>query len=241
MDSDIRSQITRAKELLEELKQSVNSDLLKKEVSDKTRNLTQEILVKMKHVFDQSMRQFFEKQIAFTLTQSEKDKAKVYFPMVTKQTDLQSVLGRAMIKDLEKNHPNVYKFIASVQPYNKNYDWIKHFSEFANEKHIRLTPQKRNETKSVFIGKGGTGIRMTGNASIRMGGNTSIGIGGSKIYGGQEISPNSDFIIADPNIDVKKETWVSFTLADSNINAVALCDAVIAKGEKLLASFFQLF
>ena len=241
MDKDIESQIDRAKELFDELKASTKKDLAKKTVSAKTRNLTQEILVKMRSVFDQSMYQFFDKKISLTLTKKEKDKARVYFPIVSKKGDLESVLGRAMIKDLDSTNPKIFNFINSIQPYNKGYEWLEHFSKFANEKHIRLTPQKKKETKSIFVGKRGTGFTMTGNASINMGDKTSISISGSNIYGGQTISPDSDFIRGDPDLEVKKEKWVSFTLANSKVNAVNLCKDVVNKGEKIIGDFFKLF
>jgi len=50
MNADIKSQIDRAKELLSDLQESANNDLNKKEVSDKTKKLTQEILVQMRSV-----------------------------------------------------------------------------------------------------------------------------------------------------------------------------------------------
>lgn len=241
LDKDIESQIDRAKELLEELKACAKKDLAKKAVSTKTRNLTQEILVKMRSVFDQSMYQFFDKKISPTLTKKEKDNARVYFPLVSKKGDLKSVLGRSMIKDLDSTNPKIFNFLDSIQPYNKDYEWLKHFSKFANEKHIRLTPQKKKETKSIFVGKRGTGFRITGNAYIDMGPNTSMSIGGKKIEGGQRISPDSDFIRGDPDLDVKKEKWVSFTLANSKVNAVNLCESIVNKGEKIIHDFFKLF
>lgn len=88
MDGDIKSQIERAKELLTELEKSANTDLSRKEVSDRTRNLTQEILVKMRSIFDQSMYKFFEKSISSKLSDEEKERAKVYFPIISKKTDL---------------------------------------------------------------------------------------------------------------------------------------------------------
>lgn len=138
-----------------------------------------------------------------------------------------------MIKDLEKTHPHVFAFIDSVQPYNLTYDWMEHFSKFANEKHIRLTPQKRVESKTLSFGYGG--------ARIEMGEGTSISFGGKIIRGGQTIDVNSDKIYSDPNIDVKKEVWVSFNLGDSNINAIWLCKKVVEDGEKIINNFLRIF
>lgn len=61
MDQDIQSQLERAKELLQELEKACNDDLRAKNVSGKTKNLSQEVLLKVKHLLDQSIYKFFEK------------------------------------------------------------------------------------------------------------------------------------------------------------------------------------
>jgi len=48
MDKNFSSQINRAEELLSNLEQSLNDDLTKKDISDRTLNLTQEVLLKLK-------------------------------------------------------------------------------------------------------------------------------------------------------------------------------------------------
>jgi hypothetical protein len=110
MDQDIQSQLDRAKELLQELESTCNIDLQAKEVSGKTKNLTQEVLLKIKHLLDQSIYKFFEKHYLPNLTEADKKSAKVYFPVVSKKEDLKSVLGRAKMGDLETSHQDFYKF-----------------------------------------------------------------------------------------------------------------------------------
>ena len=114
MNSDIQSQLDRAKELKKELDECSNIDLKSKTISYKTRNITQEILVKIRYILDQVMYSFFEKEIAPNLSDEEKKKAKVYFPLVSKKCDLKSVLGRAMIKKLDTTHPKVFSYLESI-------------------------------------------------------------------------------------------------------------------------------
>ena len=126
MDQDIQSQLDRAKELLQALEKACDDDLRAKDVSGKTKNLSQEVLLKVRHLLDQTIYKFFEKHYLSSLSDTDKKSAKVYFPIVSKNGDLKSVLGRAKMSDLETSHQDFYKLIDSVQPYNQDYLWLKY-------------------------------------------------------------------------------------------------------------------
>lgn len=151
MDQDIRSQIQRAKDLLRELEESCNADFKSKTVSEKTKNLTQEVLTKMRHVLDQSMYRLFEKIIAPSLSVDKKNRARVYFPISRDYAGLKSTLGRGEMANLEITHPDLFKFLESVQPYNSDYSWLNDFSNYANEKHVRLSPQEFKEENETIL------------------------------------------------------------------------------------------
>lgn len=72
MDQDIKSQLDRAKTLFKRLKQSVQADLTEQEISTTTRNLTQEVLLKMNRLFDQSWRVFFTKHYGPKLSKEKR-------------------------------------------------------------------------------------------------------------------------------------------------------------------------
>ena len=148
MDQDFQSQIDRAKELLKELENSCDNDLETQRISGKTKNLTQEVLLKIRHLLDQAVYKFFEKYYLPNLSESDKKSAKVYFPIVNKREDLKAILGRAKMTNLEIDYPNFYQFIDSVQPYNTEYVWLKLTSDLAVDKHIKLTPQIRKENEA---------------------------------------------------------------------------------------------
>lgn len=236
---DIKSQIERAEELLEELERSANKDLNTKKVSEKTRNLTQEILVKMRSVLDQTMRIFYEIQIEPALSSSGKKKARVYFPIVPKQSDLLPFLGRGMMKDLHKTHSDIYSLLDSVQPYQSGYEWMEHFKKYSNERHIRLTPQKRIESKRLVLGGDKARISIGEGAKITLGKGASISIGGKRIFGGQTISTESKMIVGDPGI-AKMEKWVSFNFEKSNINSLSLCKTVVVEGSKIISELLSI-
>jgi len=232
MDHDIKSQIKRAKELLRDLEESCNTDLKKKSVSERTKNLTQEVLTKMRHVLDQSMRRFFEKIIAPDLSPNEKDKVKVYFPIAGDRAGLKSTLGRAKMANLETSHPNVFNFLESVQPYNDDYAWLNDFSKFANEKHIRLSPQEIKEESETTLGNA---VRVSGK---------KVAMRGVSIQG---IPVNSEDINSTPldqfdtRLQVKRTTWVSFNFKGSSVNALWLCKKAVNELDKLINDFFSKF
>lgn len=231
MDKNIQSQINRAKELKKELDESSKFDLRSHRISDKTKNLTQEILVKIRSVLDQTMYCFFEKKIAPNLSEDEKQKARIYFPLVSKSDDLKSVLGRAKMTNLDVSHPEIFSFLESVQPYNSNYEWINHLSKYANEKHIRLTPQKRVEVKRTTVSSAG--------GSVSWGPGVTFGNGVSVM--GARVNPITQNIEPTPGVESKTEVWVSFLFEDSDINALWLCNKSIEESEKIIKNFFSLF
>jgi len=233
MDKDIQAQIDRAKELFEELKESYNQDLRSQEVSYKSKNLTQEILFKMRSVLDQSLYKFFEKEITPNLANDEKKKARIYFPITSNRSSLKSTLGRGKMSDLEQSHPGVFEFIESIQPYVKTFDWMKKFTEFANEKHIRLTPQKKfvRERKTVSRPEVGKVSWTPQDVKFKS---------GVKIMGAPVDARTQD-IVPTPGVESRREIWVSFILGDSGVNSLWLCETVINKVEKIIYAFFHLF
>lgn len=235
---DIESQIDRAEALLKELEDSAKEDLNTKKVSEKTRNLTQEILVKMRSVLDQTMRRFYEIHIEPALSSSEKKKARIYFPIVPKQSDLLPFLGRGMMKDLDKTYSDIYSLLDSVQPYQPGYEWMAYFKKYANERHIRLTPQKRVQSKRLVLGDSKTRIILGEGTKIILGKGTSIRVGSKRILGGQTISTESTMIKGDPGI-AQMERWVSFTFENSKINSLNLCKTVVGEGRKIVSDLLS--
>ncbi len=235
MNQEIQSQIDRAKELLTELKQACNQDLHNQTISEKTKNLTQEVLVKMRSIFDQAMYLFFEKEIKPSLKNEEVQMARIYFPIVTDKNALKSTLGRGKMADLEQTHSKIFQFIESIQPYkDSKYKWMEHFSKFANEKHVRLTPQKRFEQERITVtGQGGGSVSWTPQ-------NVRFGFGGVKIMGAP-VDPTTQNIVPTPGVTSKRERWVSFLLEDSNVNSLWLCETVVNEGEKIISKFTKLF
>jgi len=229
MDQDIESQLDRAKELLQELEIACNNDLRTKDVSGKTKNLSQEVLLKIRHLLDQSIYKFFEKYYFPNLSETDKKSAKVYFPIVSKKEDLKSVFGRAKMDDIEIKYQNFYKFIDSVQPYNHDYLWLKHLTDFASEKHVRLTPQTKTETKRVTVSRSG--------GSVSWGPGVIFGSGVSVM--GVPIDPATQMPVPNNVAETNVENWVSFLFEGSAVNVLGLCKKSVEDGESIITEILK--
>lgn len=229
MDQDIQSQLDRAKELLQELERACNTDLQAKDVSGKTKNLSQEVLLKIRHLLDQSIYKFFEKYYFPNLSEADKKSAKVYFPIVSKKEDLKSVFGRAKMSDLEISHQEFYEFISSVQPYNQNYLWLKHLLDFVSDKHIKLTPQTKIETRRITVSR--TGSSVSWGPGVTFGGGVSVM--------GVPIDPATQMPVPNNVAETKVENWVSFLFEGSDVNVLGLCKKSVEDGEKIIKKVLE--
>jgi hypothetical protein len=229
MQEDIKSQIDRAQELLQELKNACMADLQKKDVSGKTKNLSQEVLTKVKHLLDQSIYKFYEKYYSSNLSELEKKSVKVYFPIVSKKEDLKSVFGRAKMNNIETSYEKFYKLIDSLQPYNHDYEWLKYLSKYASDRHIKLTPQIKTVTKKVTISCGdssvswGPGVKFRQDVSVM----------------GVPIDKSTQVPIPNKVTEMKIENWVSFLFEGSNINVLWLCEKSVEDGEKIIKKILE--
>lgn len=226
MDDNIQSQIDRAKELLRELEKTCKDDLVAKNVSGKTRNISQEVLLKIRHLLDQVIYKYFEKYYLPNLSEVDKKAAKVYFPIVNFKADLKSVLGRAKMGDLETDHPDFYRFLDGVQPYNQDFLWLKQLAEFSSEKHFRLTSQVKTETKRVIVSRDG--------GSVSWGSGVTFGKGVSVM--GVPIDPMTQLPVSNNSVDTKIETWVSFLYEGTSVNVLWLCKKAVEEGEKIIGA-----
>lgn len=237
MNQDIQSQLDRAKELLQELEKSCNNDLESKNVSGKTKNLAQEVLLKIRHLLDQSIYRFFEKHYSQKLSESDKKSARVYSPIVSRKEDLKSMLGRAKMATLEKDFPNFYQFLDSIQPYNNDYLWLNYLKDFSNEKHIRLTPQTRKESKTMTAKTENVSVTMpinNPNFSVQQGNDCQVSLGGVPVkFTNQGIVPLA------PGLDTEITKWVSFLFEGTEVNVLWLCKKAVEDGSKIIEKILE--
>lgn len=240
MTTDIKSQINRAQEFLKDLKGVIPIDLTNGVASDRTKNLVQDILTKMRNVFDQTMYKFFKEKISSSINVIKIKRVKVYFPIGKDEHTVKSILGRACIKDLNIKHPQIYSFILSVQPFNENYKWMYYFSLYSNEKHIRLTPQKRREKVITKLLNALEIEDWNDNNSLAEAKLNDCEINGIPIKN-LILSKHTPLEKIDPKLNPNREVYAMFTFEGTYIDVLRLCDKVVNEGEKIITYFLNLF
>lgn len=233
------SQIERAEELYGELEASCREDLSKQTTSDKTKNLTQEILTKTRLILDHVMYGVFKLYYIPNLSESEAKKAKVYFPIASDENGLRSILGRGMMADLQNQHPDVYNYIASVQPCNSgDCSWLGTFNKLAALRHQDLVPQTRKETKTMKASSGNVSVSMpvdNPNFSVRQGDNVKVSIGGVPVkFTDSGIEPLG------PGLTREIRVWTSFLFEGTDINVLWLTKKAIGEIRSIAEQVFTL-
>jgi len=242
MQESIKSQFERADELLAELEAEYQRSLTNKEVTKRAENISQEVLLKLNNILDQVMHAYYDKKVAPILSDKEKNEAKVYFPIVGTEHGLLSTLGKGKMVDLSQSDSNVFSFLQSSQPYfNKSNKWLELLHKYAVERHIRLTPQKKTQQRTLTMSSAGAHVSIGEGAMITLGNGAKISIGGKEIMGGQTLSADSKVVYCDPDLDIKKEIWVSFNFEGTDINALGLCKECVQKTKELVDRFAKLF
>ncbi len=232
MNNEIISQIKRAKELLGDLKNHYNTNLKEKSVSHKTRNLTQEILQKLRNILDQIMYQFFSKYIAPILSPEDRKKAerRVYFPIITDRDKFSKNFRKIKCTNFQTLFPNVYSFLDSVQPYNKDFEWLEFFRDKSNERHLRLVGQVKIGETATTLGDGVVKIKNRGTVILH---NTTVkGV----LVKEKTINIDTPINTIDPKLNPKR-TWASIVFEDTEIDVLQFCKEVVLKVPKIILAF----
>jgi|SRR3989344_1597602 len=215
MNKLLDAQLIRINELISELETEYDKCLDKKDVSDKAKVVTHEVIEKISNVLDQTARKIWEKFIAVNLTDTDKKKSIIYFPKSKDTHSFDSVIGRWMINNLEKNYPNIHNFLLSKQPFtNEGNKWLEIVGVLASQKHIGLIPQKREEITHIKISSQAGTVHLI-SEHVRFGARVSIL--------GAPVDPNTQRIIPTPGVEEKIEKWVSFVLEGYDLDALGFC------------------
>lgn len=86
-------------------------------MTERAKNLTHEVLEKLRHSLDAEMRRAWERVAAPQLTQGQRQRARVYFPIADDPQSFQSTLGRAEMGDLTARHRPLYDLLLAHQPF----------------------------------------------------------------------------------------------------------------------------
>lgn len=227
--------INESKDTLEEIKSAYNDSLHDKEVKPKLLIKIKNFMENIRSALDFTAHDLFDKYGT-----NGGNTGNIYFPYAWEGLDLNGFRTRNRIErcipGLSSNRGDIATKIESYQ-YFSNQDnwWLPKFMELNNEnKHQRLTPQTRKETKQLNIKSsgGGASISLGGGASISLGRGASIQIGDTVIPGGQSFDANNPPV----TFGGKKEiiTWVSFEFSHNNQPVTPLLETSLKGADKFI-------
>jgi len=233
LNSDIQDLIDQAKTDLKKIKIEYQKALNDKEISVALKIAIKNCLENVRSSLDYLGNQIFEENCT-------KNKSKGYYPVFNEDKPSFEKFMSRTYPDLEKNNPAMYSALESNQFYNNKNEnnWMKDLVILVNEnKHRKLSPQTKEEKKTLSLSAGNARMDIGENASIKMGKNTSMRIGGKTIYGGQTISTENQNIIAEPGVDVKRITWVNFRFDEIEKSVIPTITQIVDGAQNLIDEF----
>lgn len=227
MDAELESMLDRADELIGDLADEYKNCLKAKNVTRRAQNITHEVLEKLRHTLDHAMRRAWDKHVSPHLSEEDRERAHVYFPITTGLGFFQSKLGEGRMSDLNKVHKELYDFVLKKQPFSSNENkWLDLLTKIAAEgKHVKLAPQKLIETRRISVSGRGGEVSWD-KSSVTFGKGVSIL--------GAPIDPSTQRIVPNPEVIEKEEIWVTFVLDDYGFNALAFCKEISQETRALI-------
>lgn len=228
MDPDLESLLGRANELLRDLQHEYQNCLQAQNVSERARNLTDEVVQKLRNALDHTMTRAWTKYIAPNLSEQDRKHARVYFPIASDLHSFRSTLGRAGMADFDKVDKNLYDFLLKQQPFSSEENqWLDLLRKIAAEgKHVRLIPQKRTTTRRIKVSRPGGGSVSWDPSSVKFGSGVSVM--------GAPVDPRTQRIAPTPGVTEQVEIWVSFMFDGYGANALGFCKEACQKTRALI-------
>ncbi len=236
MDSELKSMLDRAGELLKELKDEYESSLSDQKVTNRAKVLTHEILEKLRHTLDHIMNRVWEKFLAPNLSKKDRKSALVYFPIGKNLHTMTLKLDQAKVRNLEKVNKPLYDFLLKKQPFSaKENKWLELLSKIAGKgKHFRLAPQKthkvihrkRYKPKGLFlISKDGDIPKIISDVQ-----DTS-----------KPVHPKTQTVLPAPDRAEIITTGTAFVFDDYEVDAFGFCNEAYTKTCALIEEMVKVF
>ena len=228
MNPELESMLDRADELLGDLEDEYGKCLQAQDVTGRAKNLTHEVLEKLRNALDHTMRQAWGKYLAPTLLEGNREHTLVYFPIAKDLHSFRSTLGRANRGKVDKVDKSLYNFLLKKQPFSsKENRWLELLAQIAAEgKHIVFTPQKRTETRRITVSRPGGGSVSWNPSSVEF--NEGVQILSAPI------DPKTQRITPTPGVTEQVEIWVSFIFNGYGVNALGFCKEACQKTRTLI-------
>lgn len=245
MKKDIQAQIARAKELYKQLYAQCNDDVKKGKISDKMKNLIQEVLIKSRSILDQLFYQLF---IEYFPETTEQERRSLYFPICRDKLSFEK--NKYVIK-LVKSHQRFCLLLEEIQPYYAKNKWLLDLVQYSNERHRNLTRVTHLESKLLIIGDPSSasyinnvnpyaifcimdGAIISGKARFLACKINDVGIFEL------ELDKDTPLNTIDPKLTPRNEIGITFALADTKINALWLCKKAVDEIENYTNKVLEL-
>ena len=208
------------------IRQAYEASLHAKAVSGTLRVQIKNFVENLRSALDFAARGLFDRYGS-----SPKANPKTYFPYATASQDRATFENSGRIETcipgLSASMPDIVQALLEMQHFgSRGYTWLPVFMDLTNEnKHERLTPQVRKESRELRISGGGASIGIGEGASISIGPGASISIGGAVIRGGQSFGVGNP-----PRVEggkVETITWVSFHFEATGHPVLPLLESAI--------------
>lgn len=228
MNADLESMLDRADELLKDLEGEYKKSLQAKNVTGRAKNLTHEVLEKLRNALDHTMRMAWGKYIAPNLSEQDRERVLVYFPIGDDLHSYRSRLGRANKGSADKVHKELYNFLLNKQPFSSDQNqWLGLLAKIVPlGKHVKLIPQKRTEEIGRISVSRSSGKVSWSPSNVRFG--KGVGIMGALI------DPTTQRIIPTPGVNEQVEILVSFVFNNYGIDALRFCKEACEKTRALI-------
>ncbi len=232
-NANLEATLTRAGELIADLEKEYNACLAAKQVSPRAAQLTHEVIERLRSALDRAARCYWEQRISPALTEDDRKKVAVYFPIVGSPEAFDSTMGRWRWTSVKDQHQGIADFLKKHQPYTAPTNkWLETLTELATAgKHVDLVPQTITVHRQVTVASGG--------GSVSWGPGVTFG-GGVSVMGAP-INPRTQRIVPTPGVTETVTDWVSFMIGGHNVNALGFCTESLPKTRKIIAAMFKEF
>lgn len=230
---DATELINHAASDLATIREAYEASLHAKQVSGSLKVKIKNCVENVRSALDFSARGLFDKYGS-----SPKANPKIYFPYAGATQDREAFVksGRieACIPGIGASRPDVVQSLMEMQHFGSHgYTWLPDFMDLTNEnKHERLTPQVRKESKELRISGGGASIGIGEGASISIGHGASISIGGAVIRGGQTFGVGNPPLVEGGRVETI--TWVSFNFDSTGRPALPLLEVSVKAAREMV-------
>jgi len=216
MDAEMAGILSRADELLHQLKDEYVGHVKDMVVTERAKNLFHETLLKIRTSLEFLMRRTFDNYSR--LSDEKKQKAMVYFPICDSEDDFRRKLKRVGLDNLHQDNLELYERLRSAQPYSSERKDLVYLRELTNlGKHVRLAAQECSAKPATQVtGPSGT-VTYTKDVTFRS----------MKIMGAP-LDPKTQRIKPIPGVSSKEVTLVSFDVEGyKGPDPVLFCTALL--------------